>query len=267
MTLRLPSPGLMPVLRSELTKIGTLRSCTASLAALFVTCTALGAVSGWSVRRAVDRGSSVVRPDFDPEAAGLAAVAYGQFALIVFGVLIIGHEYSSGMIRLSLTAVPRRGVFYTAKLLAGAGAALAVALPSVFLGYLATQAGLGAHGTTLSAPELPRAMAGAVTYLVLTTVLCAGIAGAVRSPVAALAVLTPLYFLVSQLLMTVEATAWFARYLPDQAGFRMFAVGADLPVDPGEAASLSPVLGLAVLVAWTCAAVAAGMLRLRRLEL
>ncbi|MDT0301287.1 ABC transporter permease subunit [Streptomonospora wellingtoniae] len=257
----------LAAIASEASKIRTLRSAAAALATLFALSAGLGAVSGWSVRRALDEGTGVVRDGFDPVSTGVAITGYGQFALIVFGVVIVGHEYTSGMIRQALTAVPRRGAFYSAKLVAGGAAALAVAVPSVLAGYLATQWGLGAHGTGFDEPEAARALAGAVAYLVLTTVFCIGVGTALRSPVAALAVLAPLYFFVSQLLTTLEGTAWFAKYLPDQAGIRMFAVGS------GEAAfvqaqdPLSPAEGGTVLAAWACGAALLGYLRLRRLQL
>jgi hypothetical protein len=250
------------ILRAEAIKLRTLCSAMACLGVLLVLGVGLGAISGWSVQRAIRQGSPQLSPGFDPEAAGLAVLGYSQFALIVFGVLTISHEYTSGMIRQSLLAVPRRGAFYAAKVLVSAAAALVTAIPSVLLGYLATEAGLGRYGTTLGAPEVPRALAGAVLYLVLTGLFCTGVATALRSPVAALAVLAPLYFFVSQLLTTLRGTAWFAAYLPDQAGLRMFAVGAAAH----HAARLGPVDGLAVLAAWTCAALAAGYLRLRHLE-
>jgi ABC-type transport system involved in multi-copper enzyme maturation permease subunit len=251
----------LAILRSELTKLRTLRSAMVCLGVLLLLEVGLGAVAGWSVQRAIAQGTPPLSPDWDPESAGLSAIGYSQFALIVFGVLTVSHEYTSGTIRQSLLAVPRRGAFYAAKLLVSAAVSMAVAVPAVFFGYLATEAGLGRYGTTLGAPQLPRAMAGGVLYLVLTGLFCAGVAAALRSPVAALAVLAPLYFFVSQLLTTIHATGRFAAYLPDQAGLRMFAVGT-----AHHAARLGPGGGMAVLVLWVCLAVGAGYLRLRQLE-
>ncbi|GAA4912948.1 hypothetical protein [Streptomonospora salina] len=254
------------ILESEVTKIRTLRSAAGALAVMPAVSAGLGAVSGWSVRRAMDDGAAMVR-DFDPVSAGVAVTGYSQFALIVFGVVIVTHEHGSGMIRQALTAVPRRGAYYTAKLLAGAGAALVAAVPAVLLGYLATQWGLAAHGAGIGEPGAVAALAGAVAYLVLTAVFSIGVAGLLRSPVASLAVLAPVYFIVSQLLTTIEATAWFAKYLPDQAGMRMFAAGSGQPAAASVEAPLDPAVGGAVLAAWAGAAAVLGYVRLRRLEL
>lgn len=247
------------VLRSELSKILTLRSCLAALALTFLVSVGLGGISGISVRSAIDNRSPMLEGDFTPEAAGFDALFYGLVAMVVFAVLLVTSEFSSGMIAQSLAAVPQRQWLYAAKLLAGAGVALLVAVPTVVLAYLATQAGLGPHGATMSSPTVGRALVGGVAFLVLTVLLCAGFAMVVRSPVVATAVLLPTFFVVSPLLNALEPTRRVAQYLPDRMGMQMVATGQ---VTEG----LSPTSAGLVMLAWAGAAVAAGAFSLHRLE-
>jgi ABC-2 type transport system permease protein len=248
------------VLKSELTKIRTLRSAVVSLALMLAVSVILGGISGWSVARAINTDNPSLLPDFTPEAAGFDALFYGEVALIVFAVVTVTHEFSSGMIRQSFTAVPNRTWFYTAKLAAAAIAALAVVVPAVPLTYLATQAGLGAHGSTIGAPTVPSAILGGIAFMVLTTVFCGAVAMLVRTPVVALSVLLPAFFVISPLLNALQPTKAFAQYLPDRMGLRMVATGADITD------GLSPSAATLVMLAWTVAAVIGGALVVRRIE-
>src|SRR3954463_13852210 len=98
--------------RAELTKIGRLRGTSATLLLFVVVSVLVGVLEGASSRVAIDSHSRLLRSDFTPEQAGLDGILYGQLALIVFGVLIVAGEYTSGMMRVSLLAIPSRGRLY-----------------------------------------------------------------------------------------------------------------------------------------------------------
>jgi hypothetical protein len=218
----------------------------------------IGALEGWSVRGAIASHSLMLRSDFSAAQAGFDGVLYGQLALIVFSVLLVTSEYGSRMIGLSLLAVPGRGHFYAAKMIVVGLTAGVVSIPAIVLAYMATQFALGPYGSTPFASGVPRAMLGAMGYLTLMSVFAAGIAVMARNPIVPLATLLPLVLAGSQILSVIGATAAMARFLPDQAGMRMLAVSA------GVGDKLNPVAGLAVLLAWTAAALIGGYVLLRR---
>ncbi|MBD0670745.1 ABC transporter permease [Streptomyces sp. CBMA156] len=242
------------VFRAELTKIGTVRSTLVPLAAALVTSVGIGVVNGASARSAIDRGSHLLRSDFDPLDAGFVGVQFGQLALIAFAVLLIGGEYGSGMVRTSLTAVPSRGLFHLAKTAAAATVALVVALPTVLLAFLASQAALGPHGVEMSRPGVLGAVLGASLYLILMCLFSLGIATVLRSTGPALSLLFAFVFVLSPVADSVPALHAAARYLPDRAGAEV------MKANPG----LSPATGLLILAAWAAAALLAGYVTLRR---
>jgi ABC-type transport system involved in multi-copper enzyme maturation permease subunit len=240
-------------IRAEFAKVRGIRGTRTALLFFAPFSILVSALNGWSAKGAIESDHPGLRPDFTPEQAGLDGLLYGQLALIVFGVLVFAGEYTSGMMRVSLTAVPRRGRLYGAKAAVIAGAAAALAIPVAVACYLVTQFALGRHGAPIDASGVPRALAGAVLYLTLMSLFAAGVAAASRSAVVPLAVLLPTVLAGSQILSVIGATKEIARYFPDRAGARMVAVGS------GEAYT-----GFLVLLAWTAAALLAGWLRHRR---
>jgi hypothetical protein len=241
---------------AELTKARSLQSVAACSLATVGVVVALAAGAGWSVRRALDSGEPAAVAS-EPAVTGLAALEYAQLGVLVLGVLVVTSEHAGRTLGVSLLAVPRRGRFYLAKLSAGALVALAVATPTVLLAYLATQAALGPHAAPWDTPGLPRALAGGITYLVLFFLLAAGVAAALRNQVLTLAVLLPLFAVATSLARRIPGVGEAARLLPDQAGIRMTALGAD------AATGLPPTVGGLVMLAWTTAALTAGWLTLR----
>src|ERR1700704_1085440 len=243
---------LVAASRAEFTKLRSMRSILVALSLFFPISLGIGALEGWSARGAIASHSPMLRSDFSAAQAGFDGVLIGQLALIVFSVLLVTSEYGSRMIGLSLLAVPRRGHFYAAKMIVVGLAAAVVAIPAVVLAYMATEFALGPYGSSPLASEVPRAMLGAVGYLTLMSVFAAGIAVMARSPIVPLATLLPLVLAGSQILSVIGATGAIAPFLPDRAGMRMLAVS----VSVGD--TLSPVAGLAVLLAWTAAALIGG---------
>ncbi|MFJ5925280.1 ABC transporter permease [Kitasatospora sp. NPDC092948] len=246
-------PEALAALRGELVKLRRVRGTFLALLLFAPVSLAIGALDGASARSALDTHSPLLRADFTPEQTGLDGIMYGQLALIVFAVLAVAGEYGSGMLRTSLLAVPGRGRLYLAKTAATALAALAVGAPVTVAGYLVTQYALGPHGAGLGADGVPVALVGAAGYLVLMSLFAAGLAAAARNAVVPLVVLLPMVLAGSHLLSLLGATRQLARYLPDRAGAELLTVG-----------SHDQARGLLVLLAWTAAALALGLLRLRR---
>lgn len=251
------------MLTSEWTKIRTVRSTAWTLGLTFILCAGLGTLFGRTIGDQYDRMSQESQANFDPVMTGFYSLTLGQISLVTFGVLLIGAEYGSGTIRASLTAVPRRNLFYGAKLLAAMMTASVFSLITVFVTFFAAQAALGPHGTSLGEPGVLRAVLGTCAYLTLMCVFAMGVATMLRSTTLSLGIMIPLLFLNSQGLGNVPKIRTVAQYLPDQAGVVMMQV-----TQPDESflthRDFGPWTALAILLAWTAAALIGGYLVLRR---
>ncbi len=97
------------VLRSEWVKLRSVRSTFWALTATILLGIALGAVISAATAHAYAKFSVSQKLSWDPTGVSQAGVAIASLAIVVLGVLCISSEYSSGMIRTSLVAVPKRG--------------------------------------------------------------------------------------------------------------------------------------------------------------
>ena len=203
----------------------------------------------------------------DPATVSFTGIYPAQAVAAVAGVLAIGNEYSTGMIKLSLTAMPRRLTWFfakatvltapvlTASALAVAGAALAGRL--ILPGHGFTPA----HGyaSLTSATDL-RAAVGAVLYLTLIALLSLGLAAAVRDSAAAIGVVLGVLYLFP-LAADVISNPALARHL-DQIG--PLPAGLDAQATTGvKGLPLTPWQGLGVVALWTAGALLLGALALK----
>jgi ABC-2 type transport system permease protein len=206
----------------------------------------------------------------DTTTLSLTGILPGQAAVAVLAVLVMTGEYSSGMIRITLTAVPRRVTALAAKAIVVTGVVMAAGTAAVLCSLLAARFILPGNGFTsahgvlaLSLGNGPtlRAAAGSVLYLALIALLSLGLATALRDPGASIAVVLGLLYIVPVLtgLGTLDP-AWehrLQRYGPTTAGLAIQATKhlKTLPIGPWQ--------GLGVLAAWAAAALLAGGLLLR----
>lgn len=249
---------------AELTKIRTVRSTRWALLLTPLLCAGLGYAVSLSLRASFPRLPPPQRRDFDPLFATFYSLTVGQLALVVFGVTVTGGEYSAGTIVASLTAVPRRGVFYAAKITAGLLAAAGAALVTVPATFAVAQQALGPHRTSPGAPGVAQAALGACLYLTLICAFAMGIAALLRSPALSLAIMMPLLLLDSQGLGNVPGLQKVIDYLPDQAGeviMHLAGTGGGHFSRP-----FGPWTGMAITAAWTAAALAGGYLVVSRTD-
>ncbi|MBN6051599.1 ABC transporter permease [Nonomuraea sp. RK-328] len=205
----------------------------------------------------------------DAAKLALGGVQVGQAVVAVLAVLVVGGEYGTGMIRTTLTAMPRRGAVLAAKAAVLTGVTLPAAVLAVLGSLLAGRLVLPGRGFTaahghppLSLADGPtlRAAAGSVLYLALVALLSLGIAFAVRDSAAAIGVVLGLLYASAVLPLMVGDPDWqlaLWRLSPSNAGLSVQAT-ANLGGLP-----LSPWAGLGVLAAWAAAALAGGGLLLR----
>ena len=205
----------------------------------------------------------------DTTKVSLTGIMLGQATVATLAVLVMSGEYSTGMIRVTLAAMPRRPALLAAKAAVLSGVVLAVGAIAVGASLLAgrlLEPGNGftarhgfaalslAHGPTL------RAAAGSVLYLALIALLSLGAATALRDSAAAITVVLGLLYIFPVLGDVVLNPAWqhrIARWAPMNAGLAIQATRnlGTLPIGPWA--------GLGVLATWTAVALLAGGLLLR----
>jgi ABC-2 type transport system permease protein len=257
-----PWTGFGEALHAEWTKLRTVQS-TLWLLATAVVLTVVPGVIAASVIKCPSTCSD------DPAKVSLTGLAIGQAAIAVLAVMLITSEYSSGMIRISLTAVPRRTTMLAAKaavltavtLVTGAIAVLGSVLISE--GYVAANGFTPGHGflpLTLAHGPVLRAAAGSVLYLALIALLSLGIGAAVRDSGVGITVVLGLLFVVPIIRGLLLNAIWqrrFERYGPTDAGLSIQATRhlAQQPIGPWE--------GLGVLGLWAAAALLVGWALLR----
>ena len=205
----------------------------------------------------------------DPAQLSLTGVQAGQAMVAVLAVLAVSGEYSTGMIRITLTAMPRRLTVLAAKAALTAGLVLVAGAVAVLASVLAGRLILPGHGFTLAhgyeqmslahGPVL-RAACGSVLYLALIALLSLGVATAVREPAVAIGLVLGLLYLFPVVTSVIGNQHW-QRHLeqigPMTAGLYVQATVnlRQLPLTPWE--------GLGVLALWAAGALIAGALIFR----
>jgi ABC-type transport system involved in multi-copper enzyme maturation permease subunit len=142
--------GLRGALASEFTKIRSVRSTYWTLGALFIVSVGLDvAITAGTASNMVNNPGN--KAGFDATQASLGAFfEIGQLIIAVLGAMVITSEYSTGMIRTSLTAQPRRGVVYTAKAIVFTTVTLVISLVTAFIAFFVGQAIYSSHGVAAS---------------------------------------------------------------------------------------------------------------------
>lgn len=255
--------GLRDALRAEWTKQRTSPGTAWLLLTVVATTVAVSAAAAASARcPAAGCGQ-------DPGKISLTGVDLGQAAVAIVAVLAVSAEHSTGMIRTTLAAMPRRVTVLAAKaavvtaLILAAGAVAAAG--SLLAGWLILP-GHGftrAHGfapLTLADGPVLRATAGSVLYLALIALLSLGAAAAVRDSAVAIGLVLGVLYLLPIVAAVVSNTT-VQRHLLQAAPM---TAGLDIQATTGlHSLPLSPWQGLAVLAAWAAGALLAGGLLLR----
>jgi ABC-2 type transport system permease protein len=249
-------------LRAEWTKLSTLAGTWWLLLAVIALTAAVGAgAASAATCQAAGCGQ-------DPAKIALSGIDLSQAVVAILAVLAISGEYSTGMIRTTLTAIPRRITVLAAKAVVVAGVALAAGAIGVLASMLAGRLILPGRGFTLvhgypsltlmNGPDL-RAAVGSAVYLALIALLALGVATAVRDSAVSVGLVLALLYLFPVIASALNPH--WSRHLqqigPMSAGLSIQAT-ADLRSLP-----LTPWQGLGVLALWAAGALLIGGLALR----
>ncbi|MEU1333602.1 ABC transporter permease [Streptomyces sp. NPDC005865] len=248
------------VLKSEWTKIRSVSSTVWTLGLAVVVTIALGMLISILSKNDYDSLDAEDKLTFDPTFISFAGMSLGQLAMIVFGVLVVSNEYSTGMIRTSLAAVPQRATFLFSKIAVATLLAFVVGLATSFITFFVGQAMLGQYKAQIGDPGVLRAVIGGALYMTLIAMFSMGVAAMLRSPMLSLGILMPFFFLISNILGNVSATKKIGRFLPDQAGSKIMQVKTPFDDDT----PYGPWGGLGIMLVWVVAALIGGYVLLKK---
>jgi hypothetical protein len=251
------------VLLSEWTKLRSVRSTKWSLVAGFLLTIAFPVIFSFVTRSHWGSMAPSERASRHPLDIALAGVNVAQLAIAVLGVLLISAEYSTGSIRSTFTAVPKRLPVLWAKLVDYAALSLALIVPAVLVSFFASQAILTSIPQlhiSFSQAGVARAVLGGALYVMLVGIFALAIGAIVRNTAGGIATFAAIFFVLPPLMFTLP-TSWnnaISQYLPSEAGRQIFALHH-------AAHTLTPLTGGLVFAGYCAAAIAiAAVLLVRR---
>jgi ABC-2 type transport system permease protein len=227
--------GFPGALRSEWTKIKSVRSTMWTLGSAIVVTVGISVLGNWGRANHGDATTAQLAHE-DLTQRSLFGIILGQLIMVVFGAMAITSEYSTGMVRTSLTAQPRRAPVFWSKLLVVAAVAFVVGEVISFASFLIDSSFWRGKGVplTLSTPHALQAVFGGGLYLAGSAVLAFGLGAILRHTAGAITSGVGLLF-VLPILTSFLPNSWqdhFDKWLPFNSGGQVWATqhvrGTDL---------------------------------------
>lgn len=251
-----PLPGFVDILRSEFRKLLSVRSTYWTLFAAVLFNVGLAALVAIVL-------PSHLTATFDTTRVSLGGLHLSQLAIGVLGVLVITSEYDTGLIRATLSAVPRRRLMLAAKAIVFAVTALIVGIFASFAAYFVFQAFLSDDSlrSSIGDPGVLRAVTGGGLYLAVVGLfgLGLGLGAIIRGGAGTIAVLFSVLF-VPPLILELLPRSWrntIGPYIPFEAGSQIYSLRHD-------AGSLGPWSGFGVFCLYTAVTLGAGFVLINR---
>lgn len=245
------APGFTAVLASEWTKMRSQRSFYIEVALILVLTFGMTALISSGIGSGFDQQSAEEQATFDPVFMSFFGTAFASIVMIVLGVTSVSSEYTSGMIRTTLTATPRRRRVLLAK-------ATLVGLVTVLLGFVTSFGAFfvaqtildsyGAPSATLSDGEALRAVTAASFTAAFWPLMGAAIAELLRNTAAAITT-TIASMLLPAILGEALPDAWQSnvmRFFPIHAEDSLIMTNPE----PGTLTHSEPAVAVAILLAW-----------------
>jgi ABC-2 type transport system permease protein len=249
-------------LRSELTKLRSVRSTYWTAIAMIVVTAGFGALACLVTAATWKSVQPAARAHFDPTATSLLGMLLGQLIIAVLGTLTISSEYSTGMIRTSLAAQPHRAVYYAAKAAAFTAVAYPIGVVVTLSSFLLGQVLLATtrHNASITDPGVLRSILGGGLFIAGCGLFSLAVASILRHTAGALATTTAV-LLIGPVLISFLPASWqnhVGKWLPSTAGSRIMEI--QIP-----AHQFAPWTGLGVFSLYIAALMTAGLaLFLRR---
>jgi ABC-type transport system involved in multi-copper enzyme maturation permease subunit len=254
------------VIKSEWIKMRTLRSTWLTIGGILFALVAFGLISALTASGQVEvtagEGGPPAFVGTDPVSTVLSGANFAVLIVAVLGAIVGAREYSTGMIRTTLAAVPKRLPVLWGKLVTFVGVLAPVALVGVLVSFFAGMAILDAGGAATvswSDDGVARAVIGTAVYLVGLGVIGVALGILLRSTAGGIGTVIGAVLFVPTLASALLPDSWdgVLKYLPSNAG------QAFTSLNPGDTL-LDPGAGMAVFAGWVVLAIAGAALALKR---
>ncbi len=255
--------GLVDLLRSEWTKLRTVRSTMWTLGITIVVGVGVSALATGEARAHWASMAAPTRLGFDPTRISLTPLFFCQLAIGVLGVLVMSAEYGTGTARATFAAAPRRAQVLVAKTAVFGAVALLVSEVTAFLSFLVGQAMLTAPAShaSLSTPSALRAVVGTGLYLCVVSLFALGLGTILRHTAGGISAFVGVLLVLPLIVQALPSSIQNAtlRFLPARIGVTMMTPASRTPH------AFSVWTGFLVLCAYAVAAlVVGGVLLVRR---
>jgi ABC-2 type transport system permease protein len=212
-----PPAGLTQALRAEWIKLWSVRSTSWTMVALV----ALGVGLTALVCATSADWLASAEADESPTSFITWGMMIAQLTAVVLGVLVMSSEYSSGMIRTTFAATPKRGTVLVAKSVVLTSVLFVAGTVTAVLGYLAGNYFLDAEGVGVPWTDtVTRALVGNGLYLAMLGLFSLALAVLLRHTAGAISIGLALIFVVGNLVVLVPGAAgeWLEKLMPGNAG-------------------------------------------------
>jgi ABC-2 type transport system permease protein len=247
--------GIVGLLRSEWTKLRTVRSTMWTLGLTIVIGVVLGGLATGVTRANWATMSPSKQAGYDPIGSSLTGVFFGTFTIGVLGALVMSGEYGTGTIRAVFCAAPRRPWVLAAKALVFAAVALVISEITAFASFFLGQALLTAPAphATIGSPGALRAVVAGGLYLCVMGLLSLGLAAMIRHTAGAISAFAGVLLLIPVIVQQLPSSLDndLARYTPLRIGVAQIS-GTPQPN------TFSPWIGLAILVGYAAVFLVSG---------
>ncbi len=257
------APRFADLLRSEWTKLTSLRSSWWSLTTLLVAAVGFTVLASSVLTAQWSHLGAATQAQYRSDTIGLIlqpGAQWGQLAACVLGALLMASEFSTGMIRSTVLATPRRTPVLAAKAAVFGGLLFVlgelIALPCFLIGSSITSV----HASVaLTDPTTLRALLAYGVYLALSGIIALSIGTLVRHPAGAIALVVGFQFVLPAALSAIPGS------LGEHVSGALPAA-ANVMMGSGHDASnaYSPLQGLLILLGWTLVLFTAARLSLRK---
>jgi ABC-type transport system involved in multi-copper enzyme maturation permease subunit len=248
------------LVRSEWTKLTSVRSTKWTLGLTIVIGLAVSAIaaaettSHWNSPGSTHFG-------FDPTGLSLTGVFIAQLIIGVLGVMVMSAEYTTGTIRATFSAAPRRTEVLISKTIVFGAVALVVAMATSFLSFFLGQALLTSPAihATLSTPNALRQVVGTGLYLAVIGLFAMALATIIRHTAGSISAFVGILLVLPTVLQALPNSMYNAaiKFMPAR-------IGNSLVSSSGGHNAFSPWVGLLVMLAYTVALLIIGGVLMQR---
>lgn len=244
------------LLRSEWTKMRSVRSTMWTLGATIILIIGTAALVCAETRAHWSSMGPESRATYDPTATSLIGLLFAQFSIGVLGALVVTAEYSTGTIRATLSAVPKRSSAYAAKIVVFGVVALVVSELSAFAAFFIGQVLLSAPAThaTLSTPGALRGVVGGGLFVFALGLFAMGLAAIIRHSAGAISAFVGILLVLPLIINALpnSIVTELDKFMPDRIGVSIVTTVG------GISNSFSPWTGMFLLFAYAAIALSIG---------